>query len=190
MTGTVYVFARAPRLGTVKRRLAAGIGPLAALQFYRATLAQTLRRLARDKRFRTVLALTPPDARGPWRQGLPCVPQGRGDLGARMQRTLARNRHAIVVGSDIPGLRADDVACAFKLLRRADAVFGPAQDGGYYLVGFGPRRTPHPFARVRWSSEHALSDTLANLSTRRVALIRTLRDVDCVNDLRAITRPR
>jgi glycosyltransferase A (GT-A) superfamily protein (DUF2064 family) len=66
---------------------------------------------------------------------------------------------------------------------RADAVFGPAEDGGYWLGGFGPRRPPRAFAAVRWSTEHALADTLANCRGRRVALLRRLRDVDTAADL-------
>ncbi|WP_270939419.1 TIGR04282 family arsenosugar biosynthesis glycosyltransferase, partial [Falsiroseomonas oryzae] len=109
-----------------------------------------------------------------------------GDLGRRMQRALARHRRAVLVGSDIPGLARSDLAAAFLALGRADAVFGPAEDGGYWLVGLGPRRPARPFAGVRWSSAHALADTLANFHGRRVALLRTLRDVDTVEDLRAI----
>lgn len=184
MRGTVFVFARAPRLGAVKRRLAAGIGERAALRFYRAQLARTLRALSRDARFRTIVAVTPDRARGPWWQGLPTVPQGGGDLGARMARALSRCARAAVVGSDIPALRADDVALALHRLGRAHAVFGPAEDGGYYLVALGPRRPDRPFADVRWSSEHALADTLRNFARHRVALLRTLHDVDDEQDFR------
>jgi uncharacterized protein len=190
MRDTVYVFARAPRLGTVKRRLAAGIGACAALQFYRGALARTLRRLAADRRFRTVLAITPRRARGPWRHGMPHVPQGDGDLGQRMQRAARRNRRVAIVGSDIPDLRANDVARAFKLLGRSDACFGPAEDGGYWLVALGSRRPLCPFAKVRWSSKHALRDTLANFSGRRVSYLRTLRDVDDAGDFQVATARR
>ncbi len=188
MTDTVYVFARAPRLGTVKRRLAAGIGAMAALRFYRATLAAALRRLAADRRFRTVVAVTPDRAGGPWRLGLPVVPQRGGDLGARMDRVARRHRggRVAIVGADIPGLRASDVAAAFRRLRAVHACFGPAEDGGYWLVALGARRPSRPFANVRWSSPHALADTLANFAGRSVALLRRLRDVDTASDLAAI----
>jgi hypothetical protein len=189
---TVYVFARAPRLGTVKRRLAAGIGDRAALQFYQTTLAATLRRLAADRRFRTVLAITPDFSRGPWRHGLPAVGQGRGDLGARMHRAIRRHPHGCVaiVGADIPDLRAGDVAAAFRNLRGRDACFGPAADGGYWLVALGPRRPASPFAGVRWSGPHALADTLANFWRCTVAFLRTLHDVDTAADLRSESKSR
>jgi rSAM/selenodomain-associated transferase 1 len=185
MKDVVFVFARAPRLGTVKRRLARDIGDRAALRFHRATLARVLRELAADRRFTTVLAQTPDRARIARPRGVAMMPQGGGDLGARMQRILGRARRAAVVGCDIPGLRAADVAAAFQALGRAQACFGPAEDGGYWLVALGPRRPSHPFAGVRWSTPHALADTLANFIDRPVALLRTLRDVDSVADLRA-----
>ena len=95
----------------------------------------------------------------------------------------------MIVGSDIPGVSAEAVAAAFQALGDAEAVFGPALDGGYWLVGMGPRRPARPFAGVRWSTEHALADTLANFHGRRVAFLRTMRDVDTVDDLRAIRTP-
>jgi hypothetical protein len=102
-----------------------------------------------------------------------------------MERALARGTRgrAAVVGCDIPDLANADVAAAFHALGAARACFGPAQDGGYWLVALGPLRPARPFARVRWSTEHALADTLANFRRHRVALLRTLRDVDRAADL-------
>jgi rSAM/selenodomain-associated transferase 1 len=180
---TVFVFTRAPRLGTLKRRLAREIGDRAALRFHVATLHRLVRGLARERRFRTVLAVTPKGGHVPGLRGVARQGQGEGDLGARMRRVLARARRAVIVGSDVPAAGAADVRAAFRALGRADAVFGPAEDGGYWLVGFGPRRVARPFAGVRWSTEHALSDTLANFRGRRVAFLRTLRDVDTAADL-------
>jgi uncharacterized protein len=186
---TVVVFARAPRLGTVKRRLACSIGERAALRFYTASLARTLRMLAADPRFRTVVAVTPDGARGSWLCGLPCVKQGHGDLGQRMARVFRQRQHGrvAIVGSDIPGLHAGDLASAFAALGSAQACFGPAMDGGYWLVAMSPRRPADPFGRVRWSSRWALVDTLENFRHRRVAMLRCLRDVDTVADLLAVT---
>ena len=189
MKNTVYVFARLPRMGAVKRRLARDIGDLAALRFYRATLTQTLRRLAADKRFRTVIAATPDRATAArWPLRLPTIAQGNGDLGARMHRIARRHRtgRIAIVGSDIPDVTAADVVHAFRLLGRASACFGPAADGGYWLVAMGPRRPARPFEFVRWSTDWALEDTLANYVGRQVALIRELRDVDTAADLCAV----
>ena len=189
MRRVCIVFARAPRLGTVKRRLARDVGDRAALRFHQGAAERLLRALARDRRFDTVLAFTPDRAR--WRVPVGRAGQGRGDLGARMHRACARVRRGrvVIVGSDIPGVGAGDVQSAFRALGAADAVFGPALDGGYWLVGLGPRRPARPFAGVRWSSEHALGDTLANFTGRRVAFLRPMQDVDTGDDWCAVRTP-
>lgn len=185
MRNTVIVFARAPRLGVVKRRLARELGDRAALAFHRRTLIGLARSLAADRRFVTVLALTPDRARVRLPGGLRRIGQGGGDLGRRMHRACARfpRGRVAIVGSDIPDAAASDLAAAFAALGRADAAFGPAEDGGYWLVALSARRPARPFAGVRWSSEHALADTLANFRGRRIALLRTLADVDTAADL-------
>lgn len=181
----MIVFARAPRLGAVKRRLARDIGERGALRFHRCTLTRLARALSADRRFRTLLAVTPDraDFRLPVR--LPRIAQGHGDLGRRMQRAWARfpRGRVAIIGSDIPDAGPSDLAAAFRALGRADVAFGPAEDGGYWLIAVSPRRPARPFSGVRWSSEHALADTLANFRGRRVALLRRLRDVDTAADL-------
>jgi len=115
------------------------------------------------------------------------LPQGRGDLGQRMQRIFDRCSRGplIIVGTDIPFITREIIAKAFRELRRADAVFGRAEDGGYWLVGLNrrPRRLA-PFENVRWSSPHALADTLRNLRAYRVAFAETLFDIDTEADYR------
>lgn len=176
----LIIFAKAPRLGAGKTRLARGVGAVEALRFQRVMLAQTIRRLASDRRWTTWLAVTP-DRSGPWPRGIAVIGQGKGDLGARMARAARRlpPGPALIVGADIPGVSRDDIARAFHLLGDHDAVFGPAADGGYWAVGL--RRRPcffDPFGNVRWSSPRALADTLANLSGRSVGFLPVLEDVD------------
>jgi hypothetical protein len=186
MRDTVVVFARAPRLGAVKRRLARDIGDRAALRFHYLTLTRLLRLLAADRRFRTVLALTPDRAHFRVPPRVRRVPQAAGDLGTRMHRAFRRfpRDRVALVGCDIPDAGAEDANAAFRALGSADAAFGPAADGGYWLVAMSPRRPARPFASVRWSSEHALADTLANFAGRKVALLRTRRDIDTAEDWR------
>jgi rSAM/selenodomain-associated transferase 1 len=184
MKDTVIVFARAPRLGTVKRRLAKDIGDRTALRLHTATLTALLRDLASCNRFNIVLATTPD--RAPMR--LPPIirriDQGHGDLGTRMARALNRFRRGRValMGCDIPQAGSADIRAAFQRLGTADAVFGPATDGGYWLIALGPRRPADLFGHARWSTEHALSDTLKQFRHHRVGLIRTLRDIDTISD--------
>ena len=119
------------------------------------------------------------------------MPQGNGDLGRRMQLLFQRlpPGPAIIVGSDIPAINTTEIAKAFRFLGNANAVFGRAPDGGYWLVGL--RRSPRvlaPFAQVRWSGPHALADTLNNLKGQRVAFAATLSDVDTEKDYRCLRR--
>jgi glycosyltransferase A (GT-A) superfamily protein (DUF2064 family) len=101
-----------------------------------------------------------------------------------------RRGNVAIIGSDIPDANAADLRAAFRSLGSHDAVFGPAEDGGYWLVALGPRRPAQPFVNARWSTPHALADTLRNFRGRRIALLRTLRDVDTAGDLPLAGRPR
>ena len=189
MKDVAILFARAPCLGTVKRRLAAEIGARAALRFHADTLRRLLWALARDRRLRAVLALTPDRAFLRLPPGVGRIGQGQGDLGARMARAIGRfpRRRVVLLGCDIPDARAADVAAALHALGRARAVFGPAADGGFWLVGFGPLRIAAPFRGVRWSVPETLADALFHQRGRTVALGRMLADVDRAADL---LRPR
>jgi rSAM/selenodomain-associated transferase 1 len=181
----LVLFVRAPQLGHGKRRLAQEIGDVATVRFERLMLALLLRRLAADRRWRLRIAVTPDKARRHarrWRRGLDVTGQGGGNLGTRMRRALAGcpPGPAVLVGGDIPALAARHVAAAFHQLGGCDLVFGPAEDGGFWLVG--ARRSPRLpplFDKVRWSSSHALADTLAELPRRlKVGFVDRLEDVD------------
>lgn len=184
MKDTVVVFARAPRLGTVKRRLARDIGDRAALRFHTATLTALLRDLKACRRFDVVLAVTPDAAPVRLPIQVKRIDQGHGDLGRRMTHALAGYRRVALMGCDIPQANATDVRAAFRRLGTADAVFGPASDGGYWLIALGPRRPADLFGASRWSTEHALADTLKQFRHHRVGFIRCLSDVDTAADYR------
>ena len=187
MRGTLVLFVRLPRLGAGKRRLARDIGAVAAVRFERVMLARNLRRLRRDPRWSLRLAVTPDRAA----RHLGAHPQGRGDLGARMKRglTACPPGRKLLVGSDIPDLRPAHIAEAFGLLGRHDVVFGPASDGGFWLVGC--RHRPPGFGAVRWSSKHALADVLGNLpKALSVGFAATLDDVDDGAAYRRVMRRR
>ncbi len=178
------------RPGRVKTRLGRDIGMTAAAWWFRHQVRGLLRRV-RDPRWHVVLAVAP-DRVGMlsrvWPADLPRVPQGPGDLGDRMARvfrTMPPGPVAII-GADVPGVTAARIAEAFAALGDHEAVFGPAPDGGYWLVGMKrvgsvPRTL---FEGVRWSTEHALADTEASLPGLRIAYVAPLRDVDTVADLR------
>ncbi len=181
----VVIFVKAPRLGRVKSRLAAGIGAVPALRFYRETTTRLLRMVGRDRRWRTSIAVTPLRARvgGFWDRRSLRLDQGAGDLGRRMMRVFDAlpPGPAVIVGSDIPDLRPSHIATAFRALGSRDVVLGPAVDGGYWLIGLKRLRPIGAAALegVRWSSRHALADTRARLPRSfSVALLETLEDVD------------
>jgi uncharacterized protein len=176
----LVIFAKAPRLGTVKTRLARDIGPVAALQFYVNTMRGITRRLARDPRWDTALAVTP--GSGGWPGGVPRIAQGAGDLGDRMDRVVrtAPPGPVVIIGTDIPDIEPRHIADAFARLGDHQAVFGPADDGGYWLIGLRRRPfTPRLAGPVRWSTEHALADTRRLLGPCvTTAMLETLTDVD------------
>jgi len=180
----LVIFAKEPRLGRVKTRLGRDIGHVAAWRFYRHMLFALARRLGRDPRFETWIACAPDSALshgGAWPKGIERIAQGRGNLGRRMQRTFDTlpAGPVVIVGADIPGIAADDIADAFRALGDKGAVFGPAGDGGFWLVGLKRRpRIAKIFDAVRWSGPHALADTLGNLGNVSFSTLKTLNDVD------------
>ena len=188
---TVIVFAREPRVGRVKTRLAAEIGGVTATFWYRRQLAALLRRLSGPEPWRRFLYVTPPTATRAafWPRNWGIRAQTGRDLGDRMHRALSMPGpgRVILVGSDIPALRSFHVREAFRALGRADVVLGPAEDGGYWLIGMRRRQRPPRFAAVRWSTRHALADTIAGFPDRTavVVLATRLADIDTGSDWRA-----
>ncbi|MDE8348661.1 MAG: TIGR04282 family arsenosugar biosynthesis glycosyltransferase [Acidocella sp.] len=182
----VILFAKSPRLGLVKRRLASEIGDVAALRFYRNQLFRMIRELAKLKNFEVILALTPRHSRLQTRPGFRNITQNNSGLGQRMARCfdMFRRRQVILIGADIPDLSAAIIRSAVQKLKSHDAAFGPAADGGYYLVAMGAKRPTAPFANVRWSSPHALSDTLMNFQHHRITMLEKLHDVDTGHDFK------
>lgn len=179
-----------PHPGRVKTRLGREIGMVDAAWWFRHHTARLIRNMS-DPRWHLVLAVSP-DREGMqsriWPRHLNRVAQGRGDLGRRMARAFraAGPGPACVIGSDIAGLGRGHIARAFNALGQSDVIFGPAPDGGYWLVGVrNGKRPPHAlFRNVRWSTPHALSDTVASIPGERIGFTDVLHDVDTLHDLR------
>jgi uncharacterized protein len=213
----LIIMAKLARMGRVKTRLGRETGDVEATAFYRRNLFAVCMRLGRDPRWDTVLAVAPdisvagPGWPGSGRTGFRRIAQGRGDLGQRMQTLIdgrsrsmcgglrdgrsaggsgwpqAHRGPVVIIGTDIPAVRPTHIAMAFQLLGRRPCVFGPAGDGGFWLVG--QRRVPkilHVFADVRWSTEHALADCMLQIAPSHVALAAELPDVDTKSDLDVI----
>jgi rSAM/selenodomain-associated transferase 1 len=181
------IFAKAPRPGAVKTRLAAALGPEHAAAVARALLLDTMERWAALK-LRRVLTFAPADAEADFaelaRGRYSLVPQGDGDLGHRMETFLTGELRdgadaVVFLGADSPTLPPAYVEQAFAEVERGALVLGPATDGGYYLLGCG-RRVPPIFDGLAWGSSYVLTETVAQLAdpSWRLALLPPWYDVD------------
>ena len=191
----LVVMAKAPRAGLVKTRLAKSIGVAEATRTYRTILGSTLRRLGKDPRWQTWVAVAPDVAIDDrvWPGGVNTIAQGRGSLGVKMQRMfdVLPAGPVAIIGTDIPGIPNASIAKAFKALGSSDCVIGPAPDGGYWLIG--QRRRPKVlklFEGVRWSGTHAMADTLDNVQKQSVATLEERDDIDTVSDYLAWRRSK
>ena len=192
----LLVFAREPVLGRVKTRLAADIGAEQALAVYRELLALTAAAATAAQVPATVwLAEAPVPAADPaqprpeW-PGLPWRVQPAADsLGTRMAQAFATAfasgaGRVVIIGTDCPGLSAELLRQASAALATHDVVVGPADDGGYYLLGLRELQ-PALFENKDWSTATVLPATLADAARLglRVAQLPTLHDVDSGRDL-------
>jgi rSAM/selenodomain-associated transferase 1 len=191
----VIVFARAPRAGEVKTRIARHIGDAAAARLHERLLNVALATAAASRCGPVELHASRRHASfGRWR--LPVQVQRGADLGERMhralRRALRRHRRVILIGADCPALTPFDIRRAARWLHGgADIVLAPAEDGGYALIA-ARRITPRVFDDIAWGSERVLEQTIANAQRTRlkVRLLRTVWDVDRPEDLERLrSRP-
>ncbi|MFQ3223785.1 MAG: rSAM/selenodomain-associated transferase 1 [Lentimonas sp.] len=196
----ILIFLKAPRRGHVKTRLAHTTGPERALQTYRALVERQWTELPTHGRIE--VHYTPSDADFEMRQWLghehDYYPQSEGELGVRLQHSVksAFERGAKTVyciGGDCPKLDQPHFEQAEAALSdNCDVVFGPCEDGGYYLIGLN---APHPelFNDIPWSSRNTLDSSLKKAADLglRVKLLETLYDIDEITELqRAINDGR
>lgn len=196
MDRALVVMARYPEVGRVKTRLAARLGAPAACALYRAFVDDLRARFAAAE-FELVWAFTPDDAdfAAVVGAGATLLAQGEGTLGARMERVFARlltpGRGArfarvVMIGADVPHVPAAYLERAFAGLDEADLVLGPADDGGYYLVGL--RAAHDVFSGVPMGTEHVYAATRARAAALGLAVMElpVLFDIDREEDLRRL----
>lgn len=191
--GVIAVFAKPPRPGEVKTRLASLVGPVAAAMLARAFFEDTWRAVGELAWARRVLASTTDDVSLFGLEHVEVWLQGEGDLGARQARIAARALASapfvLAIGSDSPGLPRSVFEAARAALTQHDAVLGPAEDGGYYLLGL--RRTePGLLDDLPWSAPTTFEATKERLASRgfSVATIQCWFDVDEGEDLKRLAR--
>ena len=189
--------ARWPAPGRCKRRLAQELGAARAAQIQARLTVHTLA-AAREARqvhgLELVLAVEGLGSRAAKRWGQAhgadrAVLQGRGALGLRMQRQFQRaaregSSQVVLIGSDLPQLEASDLSAAFTSLGHRQGVLGPAQDGGYWLIGLR-RPEPELLAGIDWGSAQVLEQTLAAMARRDLEpeLLTRRGDLDWARDL-------
>lgn len=185
MRPRLIIFAKAPIMGRAKTRLAKDIGVVHAKRIYRAMTAKIIRNV-QNSRWDTVLAVTPREWLGritEW-EGLSQYVQCSGSLTPRLLQAFSDKGPTAVIGTDCPDVCAQDIAQAFSRLKRNSAVFGPAEDGGFWLIGLNGPAKPDTFDQVNWSTDTALADVEANIKGS-VHRLRTLIDVDDLAALKA-----
>jgi rSAM/selenodomain-associated transferase 1 len=184
----VMVFIRNPELGKVKTRLAKILGDRSALKIYKFLLEhteKTLRILNCDK---TVFYSENINLNDLWSPNYFDKQLQKGDdLGRRMKNAFqfafdANYNKVVIVGSDLPELKSEHIEMAFQKLDQYDIVIGPAQDGGYYLLGMN---TMHHdlFKNKAWGTASVFKDTIKDLQNDSVFLLDSLNDIDTYDDL-------
>ena len=175
----LVLFGKRPRLGNVKTRLVPPLDSVQALDLYRAFFDDQVRFLQSfNSRFEIELLLDGPLEAGDQDldlAGIPVRAQGQGNLGERLDRAFARAHRdgataTLIMGTDSPTLPASHVENAFDLLDGGTAVvLGPAEDGGYVLVGLREPLT-ELFRDVPWSGPDVLRTTVERARTIDAAL--------------------
>jgi len=185
----IITFTRNPELGKVKSRLAKSIGEQAALEVYIKLLEHTehvLRQIDCDKAVYYSVKVREHDI---WDATIFKKHQQHGDhLGARMEQAFkngfeAGYKNIVIVGSDLYDLKPKHINDAFKALENNNYVVGPAQDGGYYLLGM---KALHPtvFKINDWGTNTVYKQTIEQLNTNSLYVLEVLNDIDYVEDLK------
>lgn len=188
MDNLVIVFAKNPELGKCKTRLAKSIGDEKALEIYKKLLKHTAQTIGNVNASRVVFYSEEIQTQDFWDDTLfQKQVQSEGHLGKKMQDAFewgfAQGYSKIcIVGSDLLELRASDLENAFRELEQNEMVFGPAYDGGYYLMGM-TQFYKQAFLEKAWSTETVLEKTVEDLKGLSIAFLDTKTDIDTVEDL-------
>lgn len=190
---SIIIFAKAPVPGYAKTRLARTIGDAAAASLAARMLHHTLKNAIEAEIGPVELCCSPDVSHPAFQQAVTAsditlASQGDGDLGERMHRALSRHlahySRVLLIGTDAPGLGAPQLRDAAEALLHHPAVFGPASDGGYVLVGL-TRPLPALFQDIAWSTDQVMRQSRHRLDQLGVtaAELPVLHDIDEPHDL-------
>jgi len=192
----LIIFGKLPLPGRCKSRLAEQVGADEAAGVYARLLLAAASRLSRltQEGITVELSLATAQGRAYFSGAFPelsVTEQSEGDLGMRMRTAFERAfndgaTNAVLVGSDIPDMSRDAVMRAFEALERVGLVLGPADDGGYVLIGMHGHAHP-VFDDIDWGQSDVLKRTTCEADRLGISyeLLESLRDLDTVSDLRA-----
>lgn len=185
----IMIFARNPKLGKVKTRLAKTIGDFAALETYKILMKHTANVVEKSNAEKIVFYSEYINYNDVWAK-IKCkkVKQSEGDLGEKMQTAFEYAfelgyKKIVIIGSDVYSLKTEHIDSAFTQLETHDVVIGPAHDGGYYLLGLN-FIIPELFEQKKWGTSSVLENTLADLNELNVTLLEPLNDIDTYEDLK------
>ena len=181
----LIIFARRPEVSIGKTRLKKRIGKALGANFYHRNLLRTILKLHDDKRIKLKLCVTPDSALKDWSNSIfpqiERIRQGRGDIGERMWRILSKgNNKTIIIGSDIPDITSKIILSAWKKLYSSNIVFGPAKDGGFWLIGISNnKKFKGLFNNILWSKKNTLNQVKKNIHpSEKISYVNTLEDID------------
>lgn len=191
---TLIIFAKYPEPGKVKSRIASELGAERAAEIYSRIAKAVIEKVSTSDTHRTIIFYDPPERENEIKLWLGINKhsyerQPGSTIGEKMSNSFrdvfSRGAEkAVLIGTDIPEITAGTVNAAFGLLDETDVVLGPAEDGGYYLMGL---RNPEPllFRDIEWSTNLVLSQTIDRIKERKLSynLLQTLKDVDTAGDI-------
>lgn len=192
MSNALIIFVRNPERGKVKTRLAATLGEDKALKIYRELLRHTLQITKNAKVEKYVFYAGAIPQNDAWKEnGFHQLLQKEADLGEKMQQAfetvLKQHSKAVIIGSDCPELTEEIIQDAFAALENHDVTIGPANDGGYYLLGM-KKIFSEFFRNKRWSTEEVYAKTLKDFSALHLSYyeLPALIDIDTEEDWEAV----
>ena len=185
----LLIFTRNPELGKAKTRLAKTVGDETALEIYKFLLEKTCNVSAKVTADKAVYYSVKVRYKDIWDENSYQKHQQVGeDLGIRMLHAFkngfdAGYQKVLIIGSDLYDLTSEIIESAFVELDTNDVVIGPAEDGGYYLLGMNSLHTAI-FKNKDWGTSSVRKDTLADLKDKKVHLLQELNDVDVFEDIK------
>lgn len=188
--GKLIILLKNPEVGHVKTRLSRQIGEEAALAVYYRLISMTREAVGSVPQDKAVFYSRYVDREDNWdNEAYSKYLQQGDDVGERMYHAIATvlgegYQKAVLIGTDIYGLTPEVLENAFRLLDDHDVVIGPAQDGGYYLIGM-KKAEPSLFDLKYWSTADVFSETIRRVEQAGLTYARTrlLKDIDEAGDL-------